>query len=79
VGVKSGALVVGVGAGSGLFTAGILAGLQSLAFSRSYMPDRDSDRASAVAQAVTGILRRFTEGPVATVRYTTLAFVGRPA
>lgn len=55
------------------------AGLLSLAFSRSYMPDRGSDRAGAVAQAVADVFRRFAEGPTVTLRYTTLVFVGRPA
>lgn len=53
-------------------------GLLSLAFSRSYMPDRGSERASAVEKAVTGVFRRFAEGATVAVRYTTIAFVGRP-
>ncbi|MFT3831115.1 MAG: methyltransferase domain-containing protein [Opitutaceae bacterium] len=55
-----------------------LAGLTSLVFSRSYMPERDS----AAGRDVEGLVREVfagcaREGRV-TVRYRTVAFVGRP-
>ncbi len=54
------------------------AGLQSLVFSRSYMPESDSAAGREAGLEVRRIFQRFeTEGRVE-VRYTTAAFLGRP-
>ena len=51
-------------------------GLESLVFSRSYMPESSSERGREAARAVGHIFRRFaTHGSVA-VRYTAVAYVG---
>jgi hypothetical protein len=54
-------------------------GLQSLVFSRSYMPARDSERGEQAAQAVAQVFRQFAQAGAVAVRYTAVAFVGRPA
>lgn len=54
-------------------------GLESLVFSRSYMPERDSDRGHEAAKALTHVLQRFGAGGTLAVKYTAVAFVGRPA
>lgn len=54
------------------------AGLQSLAFSRSYMPPRDSEAGRAAAEALQRIFDRFAEGDRVAVRYTTMLMLGRP-
>ena len=53
-------------------------GLQSLVFSRSYMPGRDSEQGKEAEKAATHVFRRFARGGLVPVRYTALAFVGRP-
>jgi SAM-dependent methyltransferase len=54
------------------------AGLRALAFSRSYMPARDSDAGGQAAQALDAVFDRFADGPTVAVRYRTVAIVGRP-
>jgi len=54
------------------------AGLQSLVFSRSYMPVPNSEQGMEVAKATTQVFRRFAAGGLVPLRYTALAFVGRP-
>jgi SAM-dependent methyltransferase len=54
------------------------AGLQSLVFSRSYMPGPDSEQGQEAAKAVALVFRRFSSGGLVPVRYTAVAFVGRP-
>lgn len=54
-------------------------GLVSLVFSRSYMPARASDAGSEAQAAVMAIFDRFAERSTVTVRYTTVAMLGRPA
>lgn len=54
------------------------AGLQSLVFSRSYMPAPDSEPGKEASKAVTQVFRRFARDGRVPVRYTALAFVGRP-
>jgi SAM-dependent methyltransferase len=56
-----------------------LAGLASLVFSRSYMPDRDSAAGRDVAPLVREVFDRCQRDGHVTVRYRTVAFVGRPA
>lgn len=53
-------------------------GLQDLAFSRSYMPGRDTAPGRRAAQALVQVFQRFAEGGTVAVRYTARAFVGRP-
>jgi hypothetical protein len=53
-------------------------GLQSLVFSRSYMPERGSDAGCRASRAVMQIFLRFAIAGLLTVRYTTVAIVGRP-
>jgi SAM-dependent methyltransferase len=53
-------------------------GLASLAFSRSYMPARDSDAGRAVVRRIARLFEDFAVGGAVAVRYTTLASVGRP-
>ncbi len=64
------------------------AGLLSLVFSRSYMPARDSAQGQAAVEALQQLFDRFAgdrfagdrfagDGSV-TMRYTTVAFIGRP-
>lgn len=54
------------------------AGLASLAFSRSYMPDRGTAPGQVVYQQVQELFDRFATGGRIAVRYTTVAMVGRP-
>lgn len=54
------------------------AGLASLVFSRSYMPERDSAPGRMVHQQVQELFDRFVVGGRIAVRYTTVALVGRP-
>ncbi len=54
------------------------AGLLSLVFSRSYMPDRDSIPGAEAARELRGIFARFVRDGSVAIRYTTVAFVGRP-
>lgn len=54
------------------------AGLQSLAFSRSYMPPRDGDAGRRATEALQRLFDRFAEGDQVTVRYTTVLMLGRP-
>jgi SAM-dependent methyltransferase len=55
------------------------AGLSSLAFSRSYMPARDSPAGQEAGRELGRIFQRFSlKGKVA-VRYRTVAMIGRPA
>ena len=56
-----------------------LAGLQSLVFSRSYMPRHDSPTAAPLADAVTALFHRFAQDGQVVVRYRTLLVVGRPS
>jgi hypothetical protein len=53
-------------------------GLASLIFSRSYMPDRDSDAGKEIRSRVREVFGRFAEAGVVAVRYLTVAKVGRP-
>jgi SAM-dependent methyltransferase len=55
------------------------AGLMSLIFSRSYMPDRDSAQGSEAVSQLREIYRRFSFGNGLTVAYTTVAYLGRPS
>jgi hypothetical protein len=50
-----------------------------LAFSRSYMPERSTPAGREVAQRARRIHDRFREGTTVTVRYRTVALLGRPA
>ncbi|WP_161974635.1 class I SAM-dependent methyltransferase [Piscinibacter terrae] len=54
------------------------AGLRALAFSRSYMPQSDSDAGQAAERDIDGIFERFQQRAQVNVRYRTVAFVGRP-
>jgi SAM-dependent methyltransferase len=54
-------------------------GLLCLALSRSYMPDRSAPAGRAVARRVREIHDRFQQGGKVTVRYQTVAVIGRPA
>ena len=54
------------------------AGLASLAFSRSYMPARDSDAGRAVVRRVSQLFEDLATGVSVSVRYTTVAIIGRP-
>lgn len=54
------------------------AGLASLAFSRSYMPDRGTAPGQVVYQQVDELFDRFATGGRIAVRYATVAMVGRP-
>ncbi len=53
-------------------------GLLSLAFSRSYMPARDSNVGRAAAQRLNRLFDELAVGGGVAVRYTTLAIIGRP-
>jgi len=53
-------------------------GLQSLAFSRSYMPPRDSEAGRRAAQRIDAINRTYASTRSVTLRYRTVATVGRP-
>lgn len=54
-------------------------GLESLAFSRSYMPARDSEAGAQVAERVRALFDRLAHDGKLTVRYTTVAIIGRPS
>ena len=54
-------------------------GLVSLAFSRSYMPARDSDAGRAAVQRVGHLFEDLAVGGSVCVCYTTVAIVGRPS
>ncbi|MDE2371247.1 MAG: methyltransferase domain-containing protein [Burkholderiales bacterium] len=57
------------------------AGLLALVFSRSYMPDADSPAGREAAAAVRAVYAQHADrgpGGALTVRYTTVAFLGRP-
>ena len=53
-------------------------GLDSLVFSRSYMPARDSGPGLEIGRAVSGIFNRLAESGRVLMRYQTVALVGRP-
>jgi len=55
------------------------AGLLSLVFSRSYMPDRKSVQGHQAVIQLRELYRRFSSGNVLTVPYTTVAYLGRPS
>ncbi len=55
------------------------AGLESLAFSRSYMPPRDSPQGRQAARALAEVHARFARDAVLVARYTTVAWIGRPS
>jgi ubiquinone/menaquinone biosynthesis C-methylase UbiE len=54
-------------------------GLVSLAFSRSYMPARDTTDGAAALARLRGVFDRFGANGVVKVRYRTVLVVGRPA
>ena len=54
-------------------------GLLSLVFSRSYMPTRDSVEGAEVASKLRQLYARFSTDTGLVVRYTTVAYVGRPS
>lgn len=54
------------------------AGLISLVFSRSYMPDRESSAGQKAKDSVCQIFQRFSASGVVKVRYVATACVGRP-
>lgn len=54
------------------------AALQSLVFSRSYMPDKDSPVGQQACADVREIFERLSVDGVVAVRYTTVAMMGRP-
>lgn len=54
------------------------AGLLSLVFSRSYMPDRNSAAGQSAAARVSDIFGEAAVDNKVTVRYTTVAMIGRP-
>lgn len=53
------------------------AGLLALAFSRSYMPVRDSVEGQAAAQALRAVFASLSQAGGVSVRYTTRAWIGR--
>lgn len=55
------------------------AGLQSLVFSRSYMPERGSAQGSIASREVGSIFERHAVNGRVAVRYVTRACIGRPA
>ncbi len=55
------------------------AGLVSLVFSRSYMPERDSAAGESVRQRVEAVFAQHAQAGAVVVRYRTLAVVGRLA
>jgi ubiquinone/menaquinone biosynthesis C-methylase UbiE len=55
-----------------------LTGLNSLVFSRSYMPQRECDLGAAAAREVEDIFCRFAVKDGVEVRYSTNAYLGRP-
>ncbi len=54
------------------------AGLLSLVFSRSYMPERDSSEGRDASLEVQKLFHRFAIGDLLIVRYSTTAMIGRP-
>ena len=52
--------------------------MQSLVFSRSYMPDKDSPVGQQACADVREIFERLAVDGVVAVRYTTVAMLGRP-
>lgn len=54
------------------------AGLLSLVFSRSYMPDRNSPSGKEVGRKIRQVFKRFATDGHLVVRYTTVATIGRP-
>jgi SAM-dependent methyltransferase len=54
------------------------AGLVSLVFSRSYMPERNTPAGSEAGLRVREVFGRFASAGKVTVRYRTVAIVGRP-
>ncbi len=54
-------------------------GLLSLAFSRSYMPGRDSAPGQQASQQLRQLFRRFASEGRVVVRYKTVATIGRPS
>jgi len=54
------------------------AALQSLVFSRSYMPDKDSPLGQQACVELREIFERLAVDGLVAVRYTTIAIVGRP-
>ena len=54
------------------------AGVLSLVFSRSYMPDRDSRAGKEASDEVRDIFAQYASGDTLSVRYTTVAIIGRP-
>jgi SAM-dependent methyltransferase len=54
-------------------------GLQSLVFSRSYMPGRDSEAGLRAARQIDRIFDAYAVGDVVAMRYRTSATIGRPA
>ena len=54
-------------------------GLQSLVFSRSYIPGRETRAGREVAKRVDKIFSRFADNDRVEVRYRTVAILGRPA
>jgi SAM-dependent methyltransferase len=55
-----------------------LAGLESLVFSRSYMPERDSPAEKEIRRRLERIFQNQERGGLVTVRYTTMVKIGRP-
>ncbi|MEL7068836.1 MAG: class I SAM-dependent methyltransferase [Cyanobacteria bacterium J06581_3] len=53
-------------------------GLLSLAFSRSYMPDRETSSGQDAMMRIRQVFRQFVIADMVTVRYSTTAFIGRP-
>lgn len=53
-------------------------GLVALVFSRSYMPSRESPEGEKVREQVGAIFRGHAPGNRVCVRYTTVAYIGRP-
>jgi SAM-dependent methyltransferase len=54
------------------------AGLLSLVFSRSYMPERDSDAGRDASLEVQKLFHRFAIDGLLNIRYSTTAMIGRP-
>jgi SAM-dependent methyltransferase len=51
----------------------------SLAFSRSYMPARESDAGRRAIELLSHVFERFAHDDRVAVKYTTVAYIGRPA
>lgn len=54
-------------------------GLVALAFSRSYMPPRDTAEGQSAAAEIDRLFDRFSDGAAVLMHYQTLVIVGRPA